>query len=104
MSRLAYLSGPISLGGTSSPAEIAERVEVFHRAEAELAADDWEVFSPVRIAEQEGWEGYMKVCLPAVCSSDAIFVLPDWEASRGARLEVFVARELLLPVFEWGAP
>lgn len=40
----------------------------------------------------------MKFDLPAVLDSDAVAVLPGWERSTGARLEVHVARVCGIPV------
>lgn len=37
------------------------------------------------------WEDYMSVCIRACIDSDTVVVLPGWEASVGARLEVAIA-------------
>jgi hypothetical protein len=39
--------------------------------------------------------------LPAVCGSDCIVVLPGWQQSQGATLEVHVAKALGLPVLKY---
>ena len=43
---------------------------------------------------------YMARDLPAVCQSEAVAVLPGWEASKGAQLEVHVARTIGLPIVD----
>lgn len=40
------------------------------------------------------WEEYIRTDLEALLTCDAIVLLPDWEASRGARLEYRIAAEL----------
>ena len=36
---------------------------------------------------------------------EAVVVLPEWEASKGARLEVFMANQILgLPIFQYIDP
>jgi hypothetical protein len=66
------------------------------------------VWSPVEMDEQEGYDGhevepgsaewshYLARDLGVVCDRnvDGVVVLPGWENSRGAALEVHVAREL----------
>jgi len=42
---------------------------------------------------------YMYYDLPMVCTSDMLVVLPNWEFSQGARLEVHVANECKIPVY-----
>lgn len=48
-----------------------------------------------------GWADYMRRDLPRLCQADAVCVLPGWNKSRGASLEVFVAQELGMPVYRW---
>lgn len=45
------------------------------------------------------WEDYMRVDLRFVTHADALCVLPGWQNSRGARLEVKVAKELGIPLY-----
>jgi hypothetical protein len=94
----------------------------FHEAARELRALGVGVWSPAERDEHDptipsnetlealgyDWsEGtqtfayYMAHDLKAVCECDAVVVLPGWEASRGARLEVHVAREVGHPVYSF---
>lgn len=96
-----YIAGPISLGGTSTDAQIDDRVAVFARWAENLRLVGHEVLNPCEIAEQDSakpWSWYMRHCLPMVCRADLVAVLPDWEQSRGALLEAFVANQLGIPV------
>lgn len=95
---IVYIAGPISLGGSCSDDEIAAFSEVFYTEEKRLRAAGYEVLNPCRVKPQESWEGYMRHGLTSVCRSDLVAVLPRWIESRGAMLEVFVARQLSIPV------
>jgi len=84
----------------------------FDSAASKLRAKGYEVFSPAERDRADGFdplenpdwaEGknephnlswYMQIDLPEVCKADAIAVLPDWEMSEGARLEMLVALAL----------
>lgn len=72
---------------------------VFNPAERDTIQDN---FNPKKdLAKPLRW--YMKYDLPAVCESDAVVVMPGWEHSQGARLEVHTAREVGIPVFDVNA-
>jgi hypothetical protein len=45
------------------------------------------------------WAYYMRRDLPSVLSVDALCVLPGWQGSKGASLEVQVAQALGLPIY-----
>lgn len=45
-----------------------------------------------------GWSDYMRLGLADLLGCDGVALLPGWEASRGAQLEVHVARALGMPV------
>ena len=45
------------------------------------------------------WNSYMRRDLPNVLAVDALCVLPDWQKSKGASLEVHVAEALGLPIY-----
>lgn len=49
-----------------------------------------------KVSEQEGlsWADYMKEDIPLLLCCDAIYLLPDWADSKGARLEKIIAEEL----------
>ena len=68
-------------------------------AEEALRAAGFEVLNPAR-HEQDGrsWEDYMRIDIADVLRADGVAVLPYWEQSRGASLEVQVATALKIPV------
>lgn len=45
------------------------------------------------------WASYMRRDLPSVLAVNAICVLPDWQKSKGARLEISVAEALDIPIY-----
>jgi hypothetical protein len=86
----------------------------FRAAAERLRAQGHEVWSPAENdARVDGFDGtgepktleyrhYMRRDLPAVLEADAVAVLDGWERSKGARMEVHVARECGIPVLDAG--
>lgn len=94
-----YIAGPMSgLPEWNYPA--------FHAAEAELRAAGHEVLNPASNPEQDCWEGYMRAAIGQVIQAEAIAFLPGSGNSRGALIEMRLARELdmqVKPLSEWVA-
>lgn len=96
---IVYLSGPISLGDTASELQKSAYTAVF-RAEAwRLKQMGYTVISPVDFPFRRTWQDYMRLGIKAVCECDIIALLPDWQLSSGAVLEMFVAKQLGVPVY-----
>lgn len=84
-----YLAGPMTgLPDLNFPA--------FHVAAASLRASGYEVVSPAEINSDPsaGWIASMRRDIPELCTCDAIALLPGWESSKGAKLELHIARQL----------
>lgn len=93
-----YLSGPMTgIEAHNAPA--------FNAAAAKLRALGYDVFNPAEHGFDElPWEQYLRRDLAALLDLDALAMLPGWTASRGAQLEVHVAKSLgmpVLPVEHW---
>lgn len=92
-----YISGPI----TGKP---NKNIEQFNTLADKLRTLGYEVLNPFDL-DQEGfnpeqcWFKYLKRDLKELLSCDALCLLPGWEESKGARLEVVVAIQLELPLF-----
>jgi hypothetical protein len=43
-------------------------------------------------------DDYMRVCIAEMMKADIIVTLKDWELSKGAKMEVNIAREMQMPV------
>lgn len=82
-----YISGPM----TGYP---EFNYPAFATAEAKLVAAGHDPLNPARHPKCETWADYLRLDLADVLVADAIALLPGWEASRGARLEVHVAHAL----------
>ena len=97
---VVYLSGPISLNGTSSPDEIAAFEATFKEIARVIRGYGYEVIDPTECEPQASWADYMKIHIPSVCRADLLVMLPRWTESRGAMLEAFLAGQLGTPVVE----
>ncbi len=93
--RRLYLAGPMSGYAEHNFPE-------FNRVAALLRAEGYEVFNPA-----ENDDGgvlrprsfYMRRDIPALMDCEAIAALPNWQQSRGACLEMWIAVDLDLPIF-----
>lgn len=94
-----YISGPIS------GHEQAERQKYFNDVRAGLAQAGYEGVNPFDLHPLDAsWENAMKADLQELCRCDSILMLPGWEESRGAKLEMRVALELGLRIYFLGDP
>jgi hypothetical protein len=86
-----YIAGPMSgYPGFNYPA--------FHRADELLTAAGYETLNPATNPESDSWDGYMRAAIAQVIQANGIAVLPDWQMSAGAALEVHIAHALRMPV------
>lgn len=102
-----YIAGPMS-------GKEDWNFPAFFEAEAQLKALGHEVINPAHndgetVEEalasagsperpNNSWSYYMKRDLPHVLGVDAVCVLPDWQSSKGASLEVEVAEAVGIPL------
>jgi len=88
-----YLSGPMSgLPEHNFPA--------FHAHAQLLRAAGHDVVNPADLNPDPGksWEECLRTDLRELCSCEAIALMPGWERSKGANLELHVAHRLGLEV------
>ncbi|WP_238552926.1 DUF4406 domain-containing protein [Paenibacillus alvei] len=83
-----YLSGPMTgLPEYNHPA--------FHLAALRLRRAGYRVLNPADVVvEKEDWGSYMRADIKLLMDADMVAVLPGWEQSRGARIEVDLAEAL----------
>lgn len=96
-----YVAGPM----TGLP---AHNYPAFDAAQDTLRAAGFHVATPTVIGRRHGYDKphsfYLRRALALMLGADGIAVLPGWEGSRGARLEVYVGRSLDMPwrtVADW---
>ncbi len=86
-----FISGPMSgLPEHNYPA--------FFAAAEELRSKGYDPINPAEGAPQGWtWGMYIRRSLKLLADADEIYMLPGWSHSRGARLELYVAKELGIP-------
>ena len=88
-----YISGPMTgLPDYNFPA--------FSAAASILREQGHEVINPAEINADGGksWEEYLKADIKALCDCDVIALLPGWEKSKGAHLELHIAHRVGMKV------
>lgn len=104
MSLTVYLSGPMSnLPLFNFPA--------FHAAAKSLREQGYTVINPAELDEADDqpvgakpWAAYLRRDIVELMKADAIALLPGWENSKGARLELHIATALGFEVIELKPP
>ena len=93
MTKKVYISGPM----TGRP---DKNIDEFNKAEDLLLKAGYEVLNPTSngLADTALYEDHMRADLRMLTMADALAFLPDWEKSRGARLEIEIAHLLNIPV------
>jgi hypothetical protein len=86
-----YLSGPMTgIADNNFPA--------FHEWAARLRAEGYDVVSPAELPEGDTWEKCLRHDMRELPTCDAIALMPGWERSKGAHLELHVAHRLGMEV------
>lgn len=89
---IVYLSGPMTgIEEYNHPA--------FHAAAADLREKGFEVISPAEIEHPiHTWESCMRKDIMELMNAEKVAVLPGWEKSKGAKIEVYLALDLGMEV------
>lgn len=92
MSRI-YISGPM----TGVP---LDNYPAFIEAARVLRSQSHTVANPAEICldDDTTWEEYLKADIKALCDCDTIAMLPGWEKSKGAHLELHIAHRVGMQV------
>lgn len=88
-----YLSGPMS-------GHPDHNFPAFNEQAAKLRAAGFEVVNPAELNPDPSmtWEECLRIDIRELCSCDTIALMPGWELSKGANLELHIAHRLGLEV------
>ncbi|CAH1190340.1 hypothetical protein PAECIP111893_00283 [Paenibacillus plantiphilus] len=94
--KVVYISGPMTgFEDLNFPA--------FFDAEDNLRALGYEIINPARIDQPDkSWVACMKRDIVEMMAADTVVTLPGWEKSKGAQIEVELAKRLGMQVYELG--
>ncbi|MFW2137128.1 DUF4406 domain-containing protein [Chryseobacterium sp. TY4] len=72
----------------------------FGRAQSKFEAKDYEVLNPLAIVNDwhTTWDNAMRKCIAAMMTADEIYMLRDWNRSRGAQIERDIALQLKMKI------
>lgn len=90
-----YISGKI--GGLQEEIYLKK----FKSAQLILESEGHEAVNPCEIEHEHGktWEEYMLCDIKALFPCDAILMLDNWQDSKGARIEKFIAEQMSKKVY-----
>ncbi len=95
-----YLSGPMT--GVKN-----FNHDLFNKVAAEFRMVGFDVCSPSEFFDGDKTrerEEYMREAFKYLLEADTVVILPGWEQSKGARIEITVAQELGLNLVEYVEP
>lgn len=91
--KTVYIAGKIS--GIEEQA-----FQLFENAEQLLIKRGFKVVNPMKLSHNHDrtWESYMKECINEMMKCDVIYPLPNWHESKGAKIEMDLARKLNIKI------
>lgn len=109
--RRVYISGPITGIVNGNREKFEEYSQKFRNLNFEVV-NPHNLFSKEEVDElnrqldageiskEEHWAVFMKRDLPEMLKCSIIAVMPKWEGSKGCNVEVYVARNLYMPIID----
>ena len=93
---IVYIAGKVS--GMENEAKLAFKI-----AEKELNLQGNDVINPMELEHDHDktWQSYMRECISAMMKADALYLLPNWRESKGARIEVQLAHNLGIKILNF---
>jgi len=71
----------------------------FYKAEGEILDAGYNPVNPAAcISSREEWHSAMKKAIRLMLLCDGVALLPDWRKSKGAKIEVKIAKMIDIPV------
>lgn len=92
----------IYISGQITGLDLSEAEKNFADIEAKLKASGYEVVNPMTLVPYQQhltWKDYMAEYIKALWHCDAIIMLDNWTASKGAKIEHGIAVGLGLPIY-----
>ena len=89
-----YISGKIS--GT----DLTETRKRFAAAAKAMKRLGYEPVNPLDngLSEHDNWEAHIVKDIATLLQCKAIYMLQDWQDSKGARIEYYIATEIGMPI------
>ena len=89
-----YISGKIS--GT----DITETRKRFAAAAKAMKRLGYEPVNPLdnELSEHDNWEAHIVKDIATLLQCKAIYMLQDWQDSKGARIEYYIATQIGIPI------
>lgn len=86
-------AGKVYISGAIAHYDMNERKEAFSRAEEKLMTQGYDPVNPFRngLPDEAHWRAHMRADIALLLTCDYIYMLKDWELSKGAKLELDVA-------------
>lgn len=91
----------IYISGQITGLELKEAKANFDRAEVLLLEKGFNPLNPMKVnppLSAKNWKEYMRDDIVQLFNCDAIYLLDNWQASKGARIEHFIAQEMGLMI------
>lgn len=95
------MRGKVYISGKISGLEFSHAQKLFNDAENDLKKYNFNVVNPMTLPHNHGksWDEFMREDLKALLDCTHIFMLSNWQDSKGAIIEHDLAKELNIKIF-----